>query len=261
MKNKDKSSSGCHNRHQQFSKRFCNFCKHFGHNIETCYRRNKIAVSNSAATIANTESVQPMAPVFAQSKSSGHTFTIFTDDLKNIIANVIRMVGNAPYSSSLSALSGMSPSSWLMDSACCNHMTPHSSIFSELKSAPHPLNIRIANGSTMSDHNIDSVSATNLSIPGVFNVPNLSYNLFSVGQLAELSYRIIFNYSGCIVQDPRTGQELRTGPRVGLMFPVDNLRLPLIAPISVAAASTVSSIPSLALWHPLRYNNFLLEVC
>ena len=111
MKNKDKSSSGCHNRHQQFSKRFCNFCKHFGHNIETCYRRNKIAVSISAATIANTESVQPMAPVFAQSKSSGHTFTIFTDDLKNIIANVICMVGNAPYSSSLSALSSMSPSS------------------------------------------------------------------------------------------------------------------------------------------------------
>ena len=171
------------------------------------------------------------------------------------------MVGNAPYSSSLSALSGMSPSSWLMDSACCNHMTPHSSIFSKLKSAPHPLNIRIANGSTMSDHNIDSVSASNLSIPGVFNVPNLSYNLFSVGQLAELSYRIIFNYSGCIVQDPRTGQELRTGPRVGRMFPVDNLRLPLVAHVSVVATAAVSSIPSLALWHPLRYNNFLLEVC
>ena len=30
------------------------------------------------------------------------------------------------------------------------------------------------------------------------------------------------------------------------MFPVDNLRLPLVAPVSVAA---VSSIPSLALWH------------
>ena len=30
------------------------------------------------------------------------------------------------------------------------------------------------------------------------------------------------------------------------MFPVDNLRLPLVAPVSVAA---VFSIPSLALWH------------
>ena len=68
-------------------------------------------------------------------------------------------------------------------------------------------------------------------------------------QLAELGYRIIFDYSGCIVQDPRTGQELGIGPRVERMFPVDNLRLPLVAPVFIAAAATVSSNPSLALWH------------
>ena len=49
--------------------------------------------------------------------------------------------------------------------------------------------------------------------------------------------------------DLRTGQEFGTGPRVGHMFPVDNLRLPLIAFVSVAAATTVSSNPSLAFWH------------
>ena len=42
------------------------------------------------------------------------------------------------------------------------------------------------------------------------------------------------------------GQELGTSPRVGHMFPIDNFRLPLVAPVSVAA---VSFIPSLALWH------------
>ena len=51
------------------------------------------------------------------------------------------------------------------------------------------------------------------------------------------------------MQDPRTGQELGTGPRVRRMFPVDNLRLPLVAPISVAVAAAISFIPSLALWH------------
>ena len=51
------------------------------------------------------------------------------------------------------------------------------------------------------------------------------------------------------MQDLRTGQELRTGPRVGRMFPVNNLRLPLVAPVSIAAVAAVSSIPSLALWH------------
>ena len=117
MKNKDRSSTCCNNHRQQSSKRFCNFCKRFGHYIEICYHCNKSVVSISAATIANTESIQPMAPVYAQSKSLGHTFTISTDDLKNIITNVIRMVGNVSYFSSLLALSGMSHSSWLMDSA------------------------------------------------------------------------------------------------------------------------------------------------
>ena len=51
------------------------------------------------------------------------------------------------------------------------------------------------------------------------------------------------------MQDPRTGQELGTGPTVGHMFLMDNLCLPLVAPVSVAAAVIVSSIPSLALWH------------
>ena len=136
-----------------------------------------------------------------------------------------------------------------MDFACCNHITHHSSLFSQLKPTPHSLNICTANGSTMFGHNIDSMSTSNLSVPRVFNVPDLSYNLFSVGQLAELGYRIIFYYSGCIVQDLRTGQELGTNPKVGRMFPVDNLRLPLVIPISIATVAAISSIPSLALWH------------
>ena len=128
-------------------------------------------------------------------------------------------------------------------------MTPHPSLFSELKPAPHPLNICTANCFTMSSHNIGYVSTSNLLVPGVFNVPDLSYNLFSVGQLAELGYRIIFDYFGCIMQDSSMGQKLGINPRVGRMFPEDNLCLPLVAPVSVAVAAAVSSIPSLALWH------------
>ena len=33
------------------------------------------------------------------------------------------------------------------------------------------------------------------------------------------------------------------------MFPVDNLRLPLVAPVSVAVTDAISSVPSLVLWH------------
>ena len=99
----------------------------------------------------------------------------------------------------------MSPSSWFMDSACCNHMTPHLSLFSQLEPAPHPFNICTANGSTMFGNNIGSISTSKLLVPVFFNVTKLSYNLFSVGQLTELGYHIAFDYSGCTVQDPRTG--------------------------------------------------------
>ena len=159
------------------------------------------------------------------------------------------MAGNASLSTTLSVLPGKSQT-WLFDSACCNHMTPHSSLFSKLDPAPYPLNIHIADGSIMHGNSLRFVSTSNLSVLRVFHVPDLSYNLCSVGQLAELGYRLIFYYSRCIVQDPRTGQELGTGPRVGSMFSVDNLHLPPIAPVYVAAAgAAVSSLPSLALWH------------
>ena len=95
-----------------------------------------------------------------------------------------------------------------------------------------------------------SSDLSNLSVPRVFNVPNLSYNLFSLVQLVELSYRITFDYLGFIMQNPRIGQELGTSSRVGRMFPIDNLRLPpvalaFVAPVVVA----ISSIPSLAFWY------------
>ena len=140
-----------------------------------------------------------MAPILAKSKSSRFIITITIVDLQNIIANTICMVGNAFFSSYLSILSSMSPSSWLIDSACCNHTTPYSSLFSQLDPTPHLLNIRIATSSIMFGHNIGYISTSNLLAPEVFNVPNLSYNLFSVRQLAELVYRISFDYSRCIV--------------------------------------------------------------
>ena len=84
-------------------------------------------------------------------------------------------------------------------------MTPYSFSFSKLDPVPHPLNIHIADGSTMHENSLGFVSTPNLSIPEVFHVPGLSYNLCFVGQLAELGYRLISYYSGCIVQDLRTG--------------------------------------------------------
>nr|CAN70361.1 hypothetical protein VITISV_033646 [Vitis vinifera] len=175
-----------------------------------------------------------MASTSVESKSSGSTINLSSTELQEIIAQAVRMAGNASLSTALSVLPGKSQT-WLFDSAYCNHMTPHSSLFSKLDPAPHPLHIHIADGSTMHGNSLGFVSTSNLSVPGVFHVPDLSYNLCYMGQLAELGSE---------------DGELGTGPRVGRMFPVSNLHLPPVAPISIAtAAAAVSSLPSLALWH------------
>ena len=108
------------------------------------------------------------------------------------------MAGHASISTALSVLLGKSQT-WLFDSACCNHMTPHSFLFSKLDPAPHPLNIHIVDGSTMHGNSLGFVSTSTLFVPRVFHVLDLSYNLYYVGQLAELGYRLIFDYFGCIV--------------------------------------------------------------
>ena len=55
-------SSGSSNRHKQTNKKFCNYCKHPGHTIETCYRHNK-----STTIVVNTEPTPPMASILAES--------------------------------------------------------------------------------------------------------------------------------------------------------------------------------------------------
>ena len=97
------------------------------------------------------------------------------------------MTGKASLSTALSVLPGKSQT-WLFDYTCCNHMTPHSSLFSKLDPAPHPLNIHIADGSTMHRNSLGFVLTSNLSVPRVFHVLDISYNLCSVRQLAELGY-------------------------------------------------------------------------
>ena len=51
-------------------------------------------------------------------------------------------------------------------------------------------------------------------------------------------------YYGCVVQDPRTGQELGTVRRIGRLFEISSLRL-----LAIGVSAATSSSPSLSLWH------------
>ena len=128
------------------------------------------------------------------------------------------MAGNASLSTTLSVLPGKSQT-WLFDSTYCNHMTPHSSLFSKLDPAPHPLNILIVDGSTMHGNSLGFVLTSNLSVPGVFHVLDISYNLCSVRQLAELGYRLIFTILGVLCKIPGRDKSLGPALELGVCFP------------------------------------------
>ena len=85
-------SSGSSNRRKQTNKNFYNYCKHLGHTIKTCYHRNK-----STAVVANTKPTPSMPSISAESQSSKSTINLSPTELQEIIAQVIRMAGNASF--------------------------------------------------------------------------------------------------------------------------------------------------------------------
>jgi hypothetical protein len=86
-----------------------------------------------------------------------------------------------------------SNSSWYIDYACCNHITPNSSIFSIKSILPRPNTIYTANGSHLDVSHIRSVSTHQLSMSDTYLVPNLSLNLLSVSQLCKLGLELPFS--------------------------------------------------------------------
>uniref|UniRef100_A0A2N9G9D7 Integrase catalytic domain-containing protein n=1 Tax=Fagus sylvatica TaxID=28930 RepID=A0A2N9G9D7_FAGSY len=136
--------------------------------------------------------------------------------------------------------------SWLLDSACCNHMTPHASHFSQKTPlAPSPI-IYTADSSHMSVSHIGTISSPGLTILDTYLVPKLSLNLLSVSQLCELGLDLHFFNRGVDVQNSLTGKLLGTGRKIGHLFELFNLQIPShMVSSSVAATTTLS--PNL--WH------------
>uniref|UniRef100_A0A2N9FEA6 Reverse transcriptase Ty1/copia-type domain-containing protein n=1 Tax=Fagus sylvatica TaxID=28930 RepID=A0A2N9FEA6_FAGSY len=124
--------------------------------------------------------------------------------------------------------------SWLFDSVCCNHMTPHASHFSEkMPLAPSPI-IYTTDSSHMSISHIGTVFSPDLTIPN-------TYLVLSVGQLCELGLNLHFFNHGVDMQDPLTSKLLGTSHKIGRLFELCNLQIPShMVPTSVATTTTLS---------------------
>ena len=99
-----------------------------------------------------------------------------------------------PENTALSTISGTSPA-WLLDSACCNHMTSSPDVVPSHTSTSLPT-IYTANGSPMHVSHLGNVFTPALSVSNVYQIPKLTHNLFSVGQLTELGFSLTFSSTG-----------------------------------------------------------------
>ena len=124
-------------------------------------------------------------------------------------------------------------------------MTPDEFQFSDKAPLKHPITIYTVDGTPMLVSHKGTISSPSLSLNDTFHIPKLSLNLLSVGQLCELGVDLLFTNHGVDVQDPRTGQVLGTGRKVGRMFEVHDLKIP--SQVVSAATTTATSSPDL--WH------------
>ena len=78
--------------------------------------------------------------------------------------------------------------------------------------------IYTANGSPMHVSHLGNVSTPALSVSNVYQIPKLTHNLPSVGQLTELGFSLTFFSTGVVVQDSQMGQIVGTTRKVGRLF-------------------------------------------
>jgi len=147
-------------------------------------------------------------------------------------------------------------SKWYFDYVCCNHMTFVSHLFSSLSKNDINRFIHTADGSLRHVSHTSSVSQSNLNLPNTYLIPKLNLNLIFVGQLCDLGYEITFSSSKCHVQDPRTGQLIGSGRKIGRLYMLIELHIPLESNICVASIHS-----SIQLWHRRLAHSSIGKLC
>ena len=100
---------------------------------------------------------------------------------------------------------------WFIDSGCSNHMTGLKPIFKELNEG-EKLKVELGNGKELQEEGKGTVGIEthhgNRILTNFQYVPDIGYNLLSVGQLMESRYSILFDDGACLIKNKQTGRVL-----------------------------------------------------
>ncbi|KAG5524427.1 hypothetical protein RHGRI_031173 [Rhododendron griersonianum] len=89
-----------------------------------------------------------------------------------------------------------------------------------------------------------------LSLPNVFYVPHLSLGLVSISQLSDSGFDILFSSSGSVVQDRVSKKQIGTGRRVGDLYVLESLHVPMESTSTALSSFRLDEKSSpFYLWH------------
>ena len=132
------------------------------------------------------------------------------------MVNQVHLPSSNASNTALFKISGTSPT-WLLDSACNNHMTSSLDVISSHTSTSLPT-VYTTNGSPMHVSHLGNVSTLALSVFNVYQIPKLTHNLLSVGQLTKLGFSLTFSSNGVVVQDSQMRQIIGIACQVERLF-------------------------------------------
>ncbi|CAL5429371.1 unnamed protein product [Camellia sinensis] len=238
----------------------CSFCHQKGHWKHACPKLLQPKGRSSGSPFAK--------PTFSGSRSSAaFSAPVSENDPSSNMQSMFEqfksfMVANPNLSSQASAmtttqfgLSGSSSSgnihtSWIFDSGCSHHMTPVASLLSNCVSPSSSITIATANGSSMPVHSVGSISCSHLSLSPVFYVPHLSLSLISISQLSDSGFDVVFSSSHCVVQDRVSKRQIGIGRRVGELYILESLHVPLEVSSTALSSFCLNNKSSLFyIWH------------
>ena len=129
---------------------------------------------------------------------SGPASSLSIEDLHDMVIQVhLPSSTSSASNTALSTISSTSPT-WLLDSACCNHMTSSPNVVPSHTSTSLPT-VYTANDFPIHVSHLGNVSTPAFSVSNVYQIPKLTYNLLSDGQLTELGFCVTFYSTGLVV--------------------------------------------------------------
>ncbi|KAH0636126.1 hypothetical protein KY290_038318 [Solanum tuberosum] len=144
---------------------------------------------------------------------------------------------------------------WFVNSGCSNHMTSNKSLFQELDEKQNK-KVQLGNAKEMQVEGKGTVGINTSHdkvkmLDNVQFVPDLGYNLLSVGQLMSDGHSLWFDDDACVITNKKSGKKIRITMTPNKMFPLEVSNMEIFA---LAASAKDES----KLWH-LRYGHLNIK--